>query len=100
MSFNTSLSRLSSATNRFSFAFSCSSSFNRFAWSTCRPPYSFAPAEVRLLHNLPFLARLRRRLPVRYRHFNLSQQVRYLLRLIPLASGHLSSLFQCLSYSL
>src|SRR5258708_6694458 len=40
MSFSTSLSRLSSATNLFNFAFSCSSSFNRFAWSTCRPPYS------------------------------------------------------------
>src|SRR6201987_5967301 len=40
MSFNTILSRLSSATNRFSFAFSCSSSLSRFAWSTCIPPYS------------------------------------------------------------
>jgi hypothetical protein len=29
-----------SETNRFSFAFSCSSSFRRRAWSTCRPPYS------------------------------------------------------------
>src|SRR5271156_3917226 len=40
MSFNTSLSRLSSATNRFSSAFSCSSSLSRFAWSTCIPTYS------------------------------------------------------------
>jgi hypothetical protein len=28
------------ATIRFSFEFSCSSSFSRFAWSTCKPPYS------------------------------------------------------------
>jgi hypothetical protein len=40
MSFSTRLSRLRFATRRFSFAFSCSSSFNRLAWSTCRPPYS------------------------------------------------------------
>ena len=32
--------RLKSLTGRFSFAFSCSSSSNRFAWSTCNPPYS------------------------------------------------------------
>src|SRR5580698_8255928 len=40
MSFNTRLSRLRFATRRFSFPFSCSSSFNRFAWSICNPPYS------------------------------------------------------------
>jgi hypothetical protein len=39
-SFNTRLSRLRFATKRFSFEFSCSNSFNRFAWSTCSPPYS------------------------------------------------------------
>ena len=38
MSFNTSFSRLNSDTSRFSFAFSCSSSFSRRAWSTCKPP--------------------------------------------------------------
>src|SRR5271170_6284740 len=40
MSFNTRLSRLRFATRRFSLEFSCSSSFSRFAWSTCSPPYS------------------------------------------------------------
>jgi len=47
--------------------------------------------EVRLLHDLRFLARLCRRLAVRHRHFDLPEQVHYLLRLIPLASCHLSS---------
>jgi hypothetical protein len=75
MSFNTSLSRLRSATRRFSFAFSCSNSFNRFAWSICNPPYSLRQPEISLLHDLRFFAGLRHRLPVRYRHFDLSQQV-------------------------
>ena len=39
-SFNTRFSRLRFATRRFSFEFSCSNSFSRFAWSTCNPPYS------------------------------------------------------------
>ena len=42
MSFNTSFSRLDSEINRFSFAFSCSSSFSRRARSTFNPPYSCA----------------------------------------------------------
>jgi hypothetical protein len=41
MSFSTRLSTLTFTTSRFSFAFSCSSSFSRFAWSICKPPYSF-----------------------------------------------------------
>jgi hypothetical protein len=40
MSFSTSFSRLNSETSRFSFAFSCSSSFSRRAWSTVNPPNS------------------------------------------------------------
>jgi hypothetical protein len=48
ISFNTSFSRLNSETRRLSFAFSCSNSFSRRAWSTFNPPYS-----------------LRQRLPVR-----------------------------------
>jgi hypothetical protein len=40
MSFNTNFSRLSSLTRRFSFVFSCYSSFSRRAWSTFNPPYS------------------------------------------------------------
>ncbi len=37
-----------------------------------QPAIFLAPTEVRLLHDLRFLARLRRRLPVRYRHFDLA----------------------------
>jgi hypothetical protein len=59
-----------------------------------------APAEVRLLRDLRFLTRLSGRLPVRYRYFNLPKQVHHLLGLIPLASCHTLSLFQCVSYSL
>src|SRR6202041_513034 len=40
MSFKTSFSKPNSLTSRFSLVFSCSSSFNRLAWSTCKPPYS------------------------------------------------------------
>ncbi len=34
------MSRLWFATRRFSFEFYCFNSFSRFAWSTCKPPYS------------------------------------------------------------
>ena len=39
--------------------------------------------KVRLLHNPSFLTSLPSRLIVRYRHFDLPQQICYLLRLIP-----------------
>jgi hypothetical protein len=47
------------------------------------------PTEVRLLHELRFLACLRRRLAVRYRHFDLPQQVS------PLARVNTSCLVPC-----
>ena len=40
------------------------------------PAILLAPAEVRLLHDLRFLTCLRRRLPVRYRYFDLVQRPR------------------------
>jgi hypothetical protein len=42
--------------------------------------------------DLRSLARLSRRLPVCYRHFDLSKQGHYLLRLVPLTSCHLALL--------
>src|ERR1700757_3120728 len=94
MSFNTSLSRLSSATNRFSFAFSCSNSFRRFAWSTCNPPYSLRQRKYVCSTISASLHACAVVLPFAHGYFDLSQQVHYLLRLIPLASCH-SRLLSC-----
>ncbi len=87
MSFNTSFSKLSSDTNRFSFAFSCSSSFSLRAWSTFNPLY-LAPSVVPLLHDIRFLTSLRQRLPVPDTNFNLPQQVHNLFRCMLLSSCH------------
>src|ERR1700722_658824 len=57
-----------------------------------QPAILLAPAEICLLHDLRLLARLCSRLPVGYRHFDLSKQVHHLLWLIPLTSCHLALL--------
>ena len=50
------------------------------------------PTEVRLLHDPGLLRRLRRRLAIRYRYFDLSQHIYHLLRLVLLAPSHMLSL--------
>ncbi len=89
MSFNTSLSRLNSDTSRFSFVFSCSSSFSRRAWFYLQAAILLAPAVVRLLRDPTLTARYRGRLPVCNRNLDLSQQAHNLLsRMLP-SSRHL-----------
>src|ERR1700689_5198117 len=88
MSFNTSLSRLSSATRRFSFPFSCSSSFSRRAWSTCSPAQLFPPALVPLLRDRSLFAGHFCPLSVCPRPFDLPQQAHDLLRRMLLLSCH------------
>lgn len=44
------------------------------------------------IHDPSFLTRLRCRLPVRHRHFDLPQQIHHLLRLVSLASSYTLSL--------
>jgi DNA polymerase III alpha subunit len=56
------------------------------------PAVLLAPTKVRLLHDPGFLRCLYRRLPVRYCHFDLPQQVDHLLRLVLFASSHMLSL--------
>src|SRR5271165_5233409 len=50
------------------------------------------PTEVGLLHDPCILACLRSRLPVRHCHFDLTQQIYHLLRLVLLTSSHMLSL--------
>jgi hypothetical protein len=88
MSCNASFSVLSSLASHFSFAFSDSNSFSRRAWSALL----LAPPVERLFGDLRFLAAQRSRLPVRYRRFNLPQQVHHLLRYVLLPSRHPSLL--------
>lgn len=88
MSISTSLSRLSSATRRFSFPFFCSSSFSRRAWSTCSPAKLFPPAVVRLLRDRSLFAGQSCRLSVGRCHFDLPQQAHDLLRRMLLLSCH------------
>ena len=56
------------------------------------PTVFLAPTEIRLLDDPSFLRGLRCRLPVRYGHFDLPQQIHHLLRLVLLASSHMLSL--------
>jgi hypothetical protein len=67
-------------------AFSCSNSFSRRAWSTCRPPYSLRQTIIRLLRYLRFLTTLRCRLAVGYSRFDLPKQVHHLFRCMPASS--------------
>ena len=57
-----------------------------------KPTVLLTPAEVRLLHDPGLLTCPSRRLPVRYGHFDLPEQVHHLLRLMLLASSHMLSL--------
>ena len=66
-----------------------------------QPAVLLAPPVVGLLRDPGLLACLRRRLPVRDRHFNLPQQVHHLLRRMLLSSCHIQLLlYQFLSSQL
>lgn len=65
-----------------------------------QPAILLAPAKIRLLYDLRFLARLRCRLPVRNRHRNLLQQVTTCSGWYRLPRAILLFSFQCLSWSL
>jgi hypothetical protein len=62
-----------------------------------QPTVLLTPTEVSLLHDTGFFTRQSSRLPVRYAHFDLPQQIYYLLRLALLPSSQMLSFVQCLS---
>ena len=57
-----------------------------------QPAVLLAPTEVRLLYDPGFLTCQSRRLPVCYGHFDLTQQIYHLLRLVFLSSSYKPSL--------